>query len=108
MPFQPNNNANPSGRPVGAVGKSTADARAAIAAFVDANAERLNGLLDRIAKDDPKAAFDAIMAVCEYHIPKLARKEHVGDKDNPIEHRVIVQSDQDIIKRYENKTPEKT
>ena len=46
-----------SGRKAGAVNKTTKDARIAIASFVDGNAERLNELLDRIAEDNPKAAF---------------------------------------------------
>lgn len=69
---------NPNGRPVGAVNKSTAMAREAIAAFVDGNADRLTGWLDQIAEDNPKAAFDCFMSVVEYHIPKLARTELSG------------------------------
>lgn len=78
MPFETGKIANPAGRPVGAVNKATSDARAAIAAFVDGNADRLNGLLDKIELESPKAAFDAIMSVVEYHIPKLARAELTG------------------------------
>lgn len=66
------------GRPKGVPNKATSDARAAIAAFVDGNVERLNGWLDRIAEDEPKQAFDCFMSVIEYHIPKLARSEHTG------------------------------
>lgn len=99
MPFEPGNNANPVGRPVGAVSKTTADARAAIALFVDANAERLQGWLDAIAegvpetkvvdgaevatgnmlvKPDPEKAFTLFQSVIEYHVPKLARQELTG------------------------------
>lgn len=82
------------GRPPGAVNKATGNAREAIASFVEGNVERLNGWLDAIAegvtdedgkilrKPDPQAAFDCVMAVCEYHIPKLARTEQQFlDKD---------------------------
>lgn len=75
---------NPNGRPKGTANKATTQAREAIAAFVDGNVDRLNGWLDQIAAKDPKAAFDCFMDVVEYHIPKLARQEHVGDKDAPI------------------------
>lgn len=63
------------GRQKGTVNKTTATAREAIAVFVEGNVERLNGWLDAIAADNPKAAFDCLMSVVEYHIPKLARTE---------------------------------
>lgn len=74
--------------------KATQEGREAIGRFVDGNAGRLQGWLDLIAdgipkldknaqiipgeweiKPDPQQAFDCVMAVCEYHIPKLARSE---------------------------------
>ncbi len=73
------------GRPKGLPNKATSAARAAIADFVDGNAERLVGWLDRIAEDDPKAAFDCFMSVVEFHIPKLARQELTGANGGPID-----------------------
>lgn len=84
MGAPPNNNFNPSGRPKGSVSEKTRLARDAIAKFVDGNAERLTGWLDEIAVENPKGAFDAFMSVVEYHIPKLARAEHVGVEDEPL------------------------
>jgi len=84
------------GRRVGTPNKATAEARQAIAMFVDENAHRLTEWLDQVAygvaKDDgdyvippnPAKAFDMFQSVVEYHIPKLARQEHVGDANNPI------------------------
>lgn len=69
---------NPNGRPKGKPNKATRTAREAIAAFVEGNTERLERLLDRIEEENAKAAFDCIMAVIEYHIPKLARTELTG------------------------------
>ena len=84
------------GRARGQPNKATADARAAIALFVDRNAHRLQGWLDAIAegvegppeKDeegkkvktyliepDPQKAFELFQSVIEYHVPKLARSE---------------------------------
>ena len=75
------------GRAVGTPNKSTAKAREAIAAFVDGNAHQLQTWLEQIAMDErygPKTAFECFMAVTEYHVPKLARQEHVGDAAAPI------------------------
>jgi hypothetical protein len=75
------------GRPKGAPNKTTAKAREAFALFVESNSERMQEWLDEIASDPkhgPKAAFDLLLAVSEYHVPKLARTEVVGDKDQPV------------------------
>jgi len=74
------------GRPKGLPNKATAAAREAIAAFVDGNADRLQGWLDDIAKEKgAQAAFDAFTALLEYHVPKLARTEVTGQDGGPQE-----------------------
>jgi hypothetical protein len=83
MKFQPGDPKR-GGRTVGTPNKATADARAAIATFVDNNAGRLEEWLDRVAKDNPAKAFELFQSVVEYHIPKLARTELAGDKENPV------------------------
>lgn len=72
------------GRAVGTPNKATAQAREAIAAFVEGNAHRLQEWLDRIADENPQKAFELFQSVVEYHIPKLARTEHAGDPDRPL------------------------
>jgi hypothetical protein len=77
------------GRKQGSVNKSTAMAREAIAKFVDGNSHKLQEWLDEIAdseKHGPKVAFDCFMQVAEYHVPKLARVEQVGDATAPVVH----------------------
>lgn len=69
---------NPKGRPPGVPNKATGRAREVIADFVDDNAHRLVEWLDRIAEENPKAAFDSFMSVVEYHIPKLSRAENIN------------------------------
>ena len=99
------------GRKKGAVNKSTKVAREAFAELVDGNSSNLNEwlsmvaygvpLLDRdgnpVYKDDvqlfrvppsPKDAIDLVQKIAEYHIPKLARTELVGDADQPVVHKV--------------------
>ena len=85
-------NLNRSGRKKGAVNKATADARAAIAAFVDGNAHRLTEWLDVVANGDPEndikpnpaKAFEMFQSVVEYHVPKLARTEVTGKDGGPV------------------------
>ena len=99
------------GRKPGTPNKATSDARQAIASFVDGNAHRLTEWLDQVAegikveKEDPTTgevtteyvvqpnpakAFDMFQSVVEYHIPKLARQEMVGDPNNPVQMDVHV------------------
>lgn len=82
-------NLNRAGRPKGVPNKSTALAREAIAKFVDGNSHKLQEWLDEIAMNEklgPKVAFDCFMQVAEYHVPKLARTEMIGDETAPITH----------------------
>lgn len=47
--------------------------------------------LDRIAEEEgPMAAWRCLSDVIEYHIPKLARTEHAGDPDKPIQTNLTV------------------
>lgn len=65
-----------SGRAKGTPNIATANAREAIARFVDGNAERLQGWLDEIAEEQgAQAAFDCFTSLVEYHVPKLARTD---------------------------------
>ena len=73
------------GRPKGLPNKSTQAAREAIAAFVDGNADRLQGWLDEItAEKGAQAAFDCFSTLLEYHVPKLARQEITGQDNGPV------------------------
>jgi hypothetical protein len=78
-------------RPKGSPNKATRNAREAIARLVDDNAGRMQEWLDQIAENDgPMAAWRCMADVIEYHIPKLARTEHAGDPNNPIQTNVTV------------------
>ena len=70
------------GRPSGVPNKATADVKAAIAAFTSANVEKLDEWLNSI--EDPAKRLDLYFKALEYTMPKLARSELVGDKENPI------------------------
>ena len=53
----------------------TADVRAAIAAFAEANVGKCQSWLDAVAEKDPARALELFVRLLEYHVPKLARSE---------------------------------
>lgn len=73
------------GRKPGVTNVATGQAREAIAMFVDNNADRLEGWLDRVAQDNPAEAFKLFQSVIEYHIPKLQRTENTTKMSVSIE-----------------------
>jgi len=81
------------GRPKGSANKATANARAAIARFVNKQTPRLDRLLSKIEKDHgPLEAFNCIHKLLEFHVPKLARvEEQALDSDGePMDTTIII------------------
>ena len=84
------------GRPAGVPNKSTSAVREAIATLLDRNSEKMDEWLQLVAygdselgvKPQPDKALDIRQKLAEYHIPKLARTEGVGDKDTPLELKI--------------------
>ena len=106
-----NPNLNRSGRQKGVPNKATKMAREAFAQLVDGNAHKLEEWLSMVAygvpmtnqkgeiiyKDDvpiyrvppsPKDAIDLVQKIAEYHVPKLAITELVGDEKAPVKIQV--------------------
>lgn len=75
------------GRPKGAVNKTTADVREAIAKIAQRNIEAVEAWLNEI--DDPVKRLDLFLRMIEYHIPKLARTEMSGEGGKPIEVHIV-------------------
>ena len=89
------------GRPAGSPNKSTSMAREAIARFVDGNTDKMQGWLESVAEGiqdeetgkwlvppNPEKAFAMLQSVVEYHVPKLASQEVVGDDKAPVKIQV--------------------
>ena len=98
---QPKNSVSKGGRPLGSPNKSTSMAREAIARFVDGNTDKMQGWLEQVANGvydeaegkylvfpNPEKAFEMLQSVVEYHVPKLARQELVGDEKAPVKIQV--------------------
>jgi hypothetical protein len=73
--------------------KTTLDVREAIATLAQANVDRCQTWLDRIAEKDPDKAFDLYLKMLEYHVPKLARTELTGAGGGPV---IVKMDDADL------------
>ena len=63
------------GRPKGTPNKITADNREVFNTLLQNNAKNMQGMLDRIAEDNPAKAMELLLKVSEYVIPKLRSAE---------------------------------
>lgn len=95
--FKKGQSGNPAGRKKGVPTRATANAKEAIARFIDGNSERLQALLDEIyVQEGPRAAFDCFKDLLEFHVPKLARTELTGKDGGNLTIEVV---------RFADKTP---
>lgn len=92
MKFKPGHSGNPNGRPKGASNRVTNETREAFNLLIENNLDKLQEWLDTIAENDPKAAFDIVLKLAEYVIPKLQRQEHRVEFDEPKQFTVEVLS----------------
>jgi len=84
------------GRPKGVPNRSTTEFRETIRDLLEGNKDNVSKWLADIAegditqdrKPDPYKALDMLSKLAEYAAPKLARTEHVGNNDGPIEMKV--------------------
>ena len=79
-------------RTPGSINKSTEQVRRAVSELLTRSAPKMVEWLDMVAygneslgvKADPGKAVDLVLKAAEYHIPKLARTEVLGDPDKPL------------------------
>ena len=69
---------NKKGRPKGAVDKDTRKIREAYQMLVEDNLENLSIWLKELGEQSPEKAFNIIVKMSEYFLPKLARQEVTG------------------------------
>jgi hypothetical protein len=70
--------------------KATTAVREAIAAFAEANVEKLQAWLDKIAEKHPDKAADLYLRALEYFTPKLARTETTLEGEVTVGTRLVI------------------
>jgi len=73
------------GRPKGAINRSTEMMKLTIARAVDNTLNTLSADLDKIRKDDPERAIELALKLMEYTLPKLSRTEVRAEIDQRIQ-----------------------
>ena len=73
-----------SGKPKGAVNKTSNKIREAFQKLIEDNLENMTIWLTQVAADDPKSALDIMTKFGEYTTPKLARVENKHEVDEGI------------------------
>jgi hypothetical protein len=79
MPYVKGESGNPAGRPTGSQNRSTSALREVIAQLLDDNLDHMSDWLNRIAVDDPKTAFQCMLSLLEFNMPKMSRVTWVDE-----------------------------
>ena len=72
------------GRPKGAINRSTEMMKLTIARAVDNTLNTLSADLEKIRKDDPERAIELALKLMEFTLPKLSRTEMRAEIDQRI------------------------
>ena len=79
MPFIKGQSGNPTGRPKGSIDNDTRQIRQAYQMLVEDNLDNLTDWLSQLGKESPEKAFNLMLKMSEYFLPKLSRKEVSAD-----------------------------
>jgi hypothetical protein len=89
MAFQPGNKLS-KGRPMGALNRSTEQAKLAVARLANQGLDALREDIEKIRKTDPIEAAKLYMRLLEYIVPKKAQMELQGELNHKIHQISIV------------------
>jgi len=84
MPFKPGNKLS-TGRPRGAINRSTEMAKLTLARIADEGLDNLKKDLQKIRETDPVRAAELYLKILEYIIPKQQRVEVKGEIEQKIQ-----------------------
>jgi hypothetical protein len=84
MGFQPGNKLS-KGRPKGALNRSTEEMKLSIARATNRALNNLPAVMDKLIKEDPKAAMELAIKLLEFNLPKLSRTEMKAEIEQKIQ-----------------------
>ena len=73
------------GRPAGSMNRSTEQMKLSIARATNRVLDDMPVILDKLIKEDPKAAVDLAIKLMEFHIPKMSRIEMKAEIEQKIQ-----------------------
>jgi hypothetical protein len=73
------------GRPKGAINRSTEMMKLSIARATNAVLDELPGIMKKMVDEDPKAAVDLAIKLLEFNMPKMSRVEMRAEIDQRIQ-----------------------
>jgi hypothetical protein len=73
------------GRPKGVMNRSTEQMKLSIARATNRVLDDMPVILDKLIKEDPKAAVDLAIKLMEFHIPKMSRVEMRAEIEQKIQ-----------------------
>jgi len=88
MPFQKGHKLA-KGRPIGALNRSTEQMKLNIARATNRVLDDLPTIMEKLIKEDPKAAVDLSIKLLEFNLPKLSRTEMRAEIEQKI-HQISV------------------
>ena len=80
--FKPGESGNPSGRPKGTANKATTEIKEAYINLIHGNLHEIQEWINRVAQRNPEKAFDMLMKLSPFVIPK--KQEMDLNIENPI------------------------
>jgi len=95
MAFQKGNKLA-TGRPKGAINRSTEMMKVSIASATNKVLDNLPAIMEEMMKKDPKGAVDIALKMLEFHLPKQSRVELKGEIEQRIQ-QISVNINQKIV-----------
>jgi hypothetical protein len=77
--FKAGTSGNPKGRPTGAKDRTQKEIKEVFQSLVEGNIENFQSWIDEVAKKNPERAFDMVVKLMEFTLPKLKAIELTGE-----------------------------